>query len=56
MEWEQFMTQEELQELNKSMNALEKFMNELPEKALGFGVRVLFAALILFVGFKIIKL
>lgn len=55
MEWEQFMTQEELQELNKSMNALEKFMNELPEKALGFGVRVLFAALILFVGFKIIK-
>lgn len=49
------MTQEEIRELNESMNALEKFIAELPEKALGFGVRVLFAALILIIGLKVIK-
>lgn len=53
MEWEQIMTQEEL---NASMNALEKFIVELPEKGLNFGIRVLFAALILIVGFKVIKM
>ena len=50
------MTQEELRELNESMNALERFIAELPEKALSLGVRVLFAALILFIGFRLIKL
>lgn len=50
------MSQEELQELNKSMNALEKFFSELPEKALSLGIRVLFAAVIFFVGMKVIKL
>ena len=55
IEWEQIMTQEELQDLNKSMNALEKFISELPEKALSLGVRVLFAALILVIGYKLIK-
>lgn len=50
------MTQEELRELNESMNALEKFIAELPEKGLNLGIRVLFAALILIVGFKIIKM
>ncbi len=50
------MTQEELRELNESMNALEKFIAELPEKALSLGVRVLFAALIFFIGFRLIKL
>lgn len=49
------MTQEELIELNKSMNALEKFIADLPEKALNLGIRVLIAAVILFVGFKLIK-
>lgn len=49
------MTQEELRELNESMNALEKFIAELPEKALSLGVRVLFAALIFFIGFRLIK-
>lgn len=47
------MTQEEI---NRSMNALEKFIAELPEKGLNLGIRVLFAALILIVGFKIIKM
>lgn len=55
IEWEQIMTQEELQDLNKSMNALEKFISELPEKALSLGVRVLFAALIFVIGYKLIK-
>lgn len=50
------MTQEDLRELNESMNALEKFIAELPEKALSLGVRVLFAALIFFIGFRLIKL
>ena len=50
------MTQEELRELNESMNALEKFISELPEKALSLGVRVLLAALIFFIGFRLIKL
>lgn len=49
------MTQEELIELNKSMNALEKFIADLPEKALNLGIRVLIVAVILFVGFKLIK-
>lgn len=50
------MSQEELLELNKSMNALEKFISELPEKALDLGVRVLLAAAIFFIGVKLIKL
>ncbi len=50
------MTQEELIELNASMNALESFLAELPEKALRFGIRVLFAAFLLIVGFKLVKL
>ena len=49
------MTQEELIELNKSMNALEKFIADLPEKALNLGIRVLIAEVILFIGFKLIK-
>lgn len=56
IEWEQFMTQEELRELNESMNALEIFIADLPEKALGLGFRVLIAVITLFIGFKIIKL
>lgn len=49
------MTQEELRELNKSMNALEKFISELPEKALNLGIRIVLAVLILFIGFRLIK-
>lgn len=50
------MTQEEIQELNRNMNALEKFLEELPEKALSLGIRVLFAAIIFIIGIKMIKL
>lgn len=51
-----FMSQGELQELNKSMNALEKLLSGLPEKALNLGIRVLLAAFIFFIGMKLIKL
>ncbi len=46
----------EMEELNKNLNALEKFLHELPEKALNLGVRVLIAAILFFIGAKVIKL
>lgn len=55
VELEQIMTQEEMQELNKNMNALEKFLEELPEKAMSLGIRVLFTVIIFFIGIKLIK-
>ncbi len=55
VELEQIMTQEEIQELNKNMNALEKFLEELPEKAMSLGIRVLFTVIIFFIGIKLIK-
>lgn len=50
------MTQEELKDLTENMNALEKFIAELPEKALSLGVRVLFTAIVFIIGLKLIKL
>ncbi len=50
------MTQEELQELNKSVNALEQFLTDLPEKALNLGIRVVLAVVILIVGHKLFKI
>lgn len=41
--------------LSADMNALQKFLLALPEKALNLGVRILFAVLVLFVGMQIIK-
>lgn len=41
---------------NIDMNAIEKFMDELPEKALSLGVRVLLAILVFFIGSYLIKL
>ena len=40
----------------KDIGVIEKFMKELPEKALNIGIRVLMAAVFLFVGIKLIKL
>lgn len=56
VELEQIMTQEEIQELNENMNALEKFLEELPEKAMSLGIRVLFTVIIFLIGIKLIKL
>ena len=56
VELEQIMTQEEIQEFNENMNALEKFLEELPEKAMSLGIRVLFTVIIFLIGIKLIKL
>ena len=45
----------EMEELSKNLNALEKFLSTLPEKALNLGVRVLIAAVLFFIGVKVIK-
>lgn len=41
---------------NINTNAISKFMNELPEKALGLGIRVILALLVFVVGHFLIKL
>lgn len=41
---------------NIDMNAIEKFFNELPEKALSLGIRVLLAILVFFIGSYLIKI
>lgn len=46
----------DIDQINENLNALEKFMDTLPEKALGLGVRVLIAGVLFFVGSKLIKL
>ena len=46
---------EELEELNQNLNALEKFMDTLPDKALRFGIRALIAAVTFLIGMKLIK-
>jgi small conductance mechanosensitive channel len=46
----------DLQDISENLNAIQKFMSTLPEKALNLGVRVLLAAILFFVGLKIIKL
>lgn len=46
----------DIEQISKELSALEKFMDTLPEKALGLGVRVVVAAILFFVGSKLIKL
>ena len=46
----------DIEQISRDLNALEKFMDTLPDKALGLGVRVLIAAVLFFVGSKLIKL
>ena len=46
----------DIEQLSRDLNALEKFMDTLPEKAIGLGVRVVIAAILFFVGSKLIKL
>lgn len=40
----------------EELSLLGKFIQELPEKALGLGIRVLLAALALFIGLQSIRL
>ncbi len=46
----------ELEDFTKELNELEKFLNTLPEKALRLGIRVLLAAILLFIGSKVITI
>ena len=46
----------DIDQIAENLNAFEKFLDTLPEKALGLGVRVLFAAVLFFAGSKLIKL
>lgn len=47
---------DEMNEISENISLLQKYMQELPDKALGLGVRVLIAVIILFIGSKLIKL
>lgn len=49
------LTAEDIAEFNKNLNAFEKFMNELPEKALSLGIRAVIAAITFLIGMKFIS-
>lgn len=46
----------DIEQISNELNALEKFIDTLPEKTIGLGVRVVVAAVLFFVGSKLIKL
>ena len=46
----------DIEQISRELNALERYMDTLPEKAFGLGVRVVVAAVLFFVGSKLIKL
>ena len=46
----------DIEDISENLNAIEQFMDTLPEKALGFGIRVLIAAVLFLVGSRLIKL
>lgn len=46
----------DIEQITENLNAFEKLIDTLPEKALGLGVRVLVAAILFFVGSKLIQL
>lgn len=45
----------DMNQIAENLNAFEKFLDTLPEKALGLGLRVLIAAILFFVGSKLIQ-
>lgn len=45
----------DIDQITENLNAFEKFLDTLPEKALGLGVRVMIAAILFLVGSKLIK-
>lgn len=45
----------DIEQITENLNAFERFLDTLPEKALGLGVRVLIAAILFLVGSKLIK-
>lgn len=45
----------DMNQIAENLNAFEKFFDALPEKAISLGVRVLIAAVLFFVGSKLIQ-
>lgn len=45
----------DMEQISRELNALERFLDALPEKALNLGIRVLIAAVLFFIGSKLIK-
>lgn len=44
------------EDIEKNISVIQKFLQELPEKAMGLGIRVVFALVFLFIGTQIIKI
>ena len=44
-----------IEDLSENINAFQKFLDTLPEKAIGLGFRVVMAAILYFAGVKLIK-
>ena len=49
------LTADEIEEISKNLNAFQKFLQELPDKALVLGIRVLLAVVFFFIGMKVIS-
>lgn len=49
------LTADEIEEISKNLNAFQKFLQELPDKALALGIRVLLAVVFFFIGMKAIS-
>lgn len=45
----------DIEQITRNLNMFERFVDTLPEKAIGLGVRVLIAAILFFAGSKLIK-
>lgn len=45
----------DIEQITRDLNTFERFMDTLPDKIIGFGVRVIVAAILFFVGAKLIK-
>jgi small conductance mechanosensitive channel len=46
----------DIEQINKNLNAFQEFLTTLPEKIINLSVRVIIAAIVFFIGSKIIKL
>ena len=49
------LTADEIEEISKNLNAFQKFLQDLPDKALALGIRVLLAVIFFLIGVKVIS-
>lgn len=54
--WEETILADDVAEITENLNALQAFLQELPDKLIHFGIKFLLALLFLFVGAKLISL